>query len=87
MILDEQTEVIFPNNLFNLCQMRSHNRDSRLDEVEQLVGQAEAVIEVGVFIQAETQLGQLRVGHHLLVRHPRQETHSVCNMQLFNHLF
>ena len=56
-----------------------------MNEVEEFVGQTEAIVEVGVLVEAETQLGQLRVGHHLLVRHPREETHSVGDLRLFDH--
>ena len=87
MVFDEQTKVVLSDNLLDLRQMRSHNRHTCLDEIEEFVGKAETIVEVGVLIEAEAQLGELRIGHHLLVRHTREETHAVGNLQVFNHLF
>lgn len=65
--------------------MRSHYRDTGLDEVEKFVGQTEAIIEVGVLVEAKAQLCQLRVGHHLLVWHTREEAYTVGDLHLLHH--
>ena len=59
MVLDEKAKVVLTDDLLYLGQMRGHNRHTCLDEVEEFVGQTEAIVEVGVLVEAETQLGQL----------------------------
>ena len=86
VVFDEQAQIVLSDNLFDFSEMRSHYRHASLDEVEEFVGQAESIVEVGVFVEAETQFGKLRVCHHLLIGHPGEEAHSIGNFQIHNHL-
>ena len=67
VIINENANIISSDNLFYFSQMRCDNRHACLNEIEKLVGQTETVIQVGILIQAETQLRILRISHLMII--------------------